>query len=716
MSLDLYQSCVCGSGKKVKFCSCGLKSSSTEFERIIRLVNADQNIAALDRINSLLKKTPNSAWLLALKARIQFLLSESDGFVQTAERFVQLKPTNPLALALLSLANCMVRGKLQEAARALLDSLAEANGLIPQEAIYAIATLSGSLSAGKLAPHFLPWESLALQSMGRERVEDSPIGDPFINLLLKSDSPVPQSVPTAPWSVRYEEAENLVKALRHSQAEAKLRSILRDHPHELVPLMRLFEVQRMLVESEGLRQTAHQLSVHPELPDELKAYYRAFELLLTPNALKVNSIVRAFQCPDMESVKERLAASPYVASFVPEVAERIRQRFGDIFQEEVAATFVHMLLDRPLPSDQEEAVAGEEPGPRPLGYIVGFGKQVDQPARLIFSIADFRHARELLDQLLEQLPLGEEIASTLATDVALSLTAFLFRQPLPPVEELPPETLRRLAVDELPDVRLLGTGERTMAQLASDADGRVSLQAILMLLEGEQQVDVDSATLDQLYQRFELQRPTGAQANKIDAHEGPLVLGIERCLPADLDDQTLMNALTYALSLGAIRAIKRLVAEALDRESIGQEPQQRLLVLQSAVDFVHDSEKTLDYLREMREILKSMGKSPGPAYVYSLRRLVQLGRVEDFQQLLGEALNECPDDPALMSLVRDLMEMNAGTGAMAAPASTDVDASRPQQSNASVSPEREASRLVIPGAEPKGEEGGSNSGLWLPGQ
>jgi hypothetical protein len=68
MPIDSYSPCPCGSGKKLKFCKC--VDQPQDLEAVIRLIEGGQALAALDRINQLLAKTPNTAWLLAIKSEL----------------------------------------------------------------------------------------------------------------------------------------------------------------------------------------------------------------------------------------------------------------------------------------------------------------------------------------------------------------------------------------------------------------------------------------------------------------------------------------------------------------------------------------------------------------------------------------------------------------------------------------------------------------------
>ena len=82
MSLSPYDECVCGSGKKIKFCC--PKNSLGEVEKIVEAINGDQRIAAIGSLTRLIAKSPDSLCLLSLKAQTQLAVNDLKGFGETA--------------------------------------------------------------------------------------------------------------------------------------------------------------------------------------------------------------------------------------------------------------------------------------------------------------------------------------------------------------------------------------------------------------------------------------------------------------------------------------------------------------------------------------------------------------------------------------------------------------------------------------------------------
>ena len=98
MSVDLYQLCPCGGGKKIKFCCC--HDIAQDLDKIIRALEGEQRAAALDQIGRLLASKGERAALLALKGEVQIQLGNLDDAKVTVDKFLELNPGNQVALAL----------------------------------------------------------------------------------------------------------------------------------------------------------------------------------------------------------------------------------------------------------------------------------------------------------------------------------------------------------------------------------------------------------------------------------------------------------------------------------------------------------------------------------------------------------------------------------------------------------------------------------------
>ncbi|MBE6427831.1 MAG: hypothetical protein E7028_04470 [Planctomycetaceae bacterium] len=95
--IDVYSLCPGGSGKKIKFCC---RNRVDDFRKIYKFLDANQNTACLNFIDSLLKSDPDCACLLAIRCVIlkSFPNRETD-LIETAKHFYEKHPENPIAIA-----------------------------------------------------------------------------------------------------------------------------------------------------------------------------------------------------------------------------------------------------------------------------------------------------------------------------------------------------------------------------------------------------------------------------------------------------------------------------------------------------------------------------------------------------------------------------------------------------------------------------------------
>jgi len=142
MTLDPYQPCPCGGGKKIKFC-CS-KDITAELDKVIRAVQGDQRAAALDQIHKLIaEKGPRNA-LLAIKADVQLSLGKFDDADATIDEFLAASPDNPVALSLSAIHACS-RNDLEGAIEDLQQAMEHLDGLLAPTVYSAIGVVAQTL-------------------------------------------------------------------------------------------------------------------------------------------------------------------------------------------------------------------------------------------------------------------------------------------------------------------------------------------------------------------------------------------------------------------------------------------------------------------------------------------------------------------------------------------------------------------------------------------
>ncbi len=107
MSVDVYSSCPCGSGKKLKFCCHDIVG---EMEKIQKLRDSDQSRTALQQLEKLAETHFDNAWIATTRALILLDDGRHAEAKQVLQPAMQAHPQNDLVLALYALTSLATDG------------------------------------------------------------------------------------------------------------------------------------------------------------------------------------------------------------------------------------------------------------------------------------------------------------------------------------------------------------------------------------------------------------------------------------------------------------------------------------------------------------------------------------------------------------------------------------------------------------------------------
>jgi tetratricopeptide (TPR) repeat protein len=719
MALDHYAPCPCGSGKKMKFCKC--LEHPQEYDKLLKLIGGGQELAALDRINQMLSKTPNAAWLLALKGELTLGMEEYESFKETANRFAKLKPDNPLALIMKSLSSLLDQEPAETAAHYLLQGLAESRESLPAMALLSIRMLVNGLVAEEKSSLCGFWadllDALLSKTDGEAERTENLLRDPGINLIAKGQSRILDDRPGSPWKERLAEVLSLSRTFRYAQAETKLRAILRDFPDQAGPLSHLLRAQCAQLEQAAAYATARKLAAHRELSDEERSYYAAFALELEPGlkTLSLDNTVRYCEIDSDERVAEVLHNLDYAEPDEGEQGERAKHFYASLVNDEVPAKRVFSLFDGSIktnasPDDQSTRVVNT------LGSVAIFGRQTDRPARVLFIAHPLPDYRSQTDELLGLLQLGAPIDEPLLADMKGTYVDFLLRPRVTIGSRVGPvsnEQLDRLIAEDFLHLPQTLLGGKTPLEAADDEGQKENLLCLLVHFEGEQSLLAESATIDELYQRLRLDRP------RVEVSESGLpkltkLLDLERVDVTSLSAQSLKGILARAMSLGCSRILFRTAKELRKRPELNDDKQMQAAALSILSSLSLELELRIDLLRELQQALAAIGAPVGQTVLQLISGLHAIGRHEEAQQTLRTAFEAHPEDPYLLNFLQYAMQsQQAAAGLHPSNASGDDLAMRMLQNKQQASASTADSGLVIPGQESGASRGESK--LWLPG-
>lgn len=705
----------------MKFCKC--VEQPQDYEKLIRLIEGGQELAAMDRINQMLAKTPNAAWLLAIKGELSLGMQELDSFKETANRFLKLKPDNPLALTMKSIASSLDDEPVENAAHYLLDGLAESRESLPSMTLLAIDVLLQSLPKWDKLSMAGYWGELQQMLQGEQRSDEpSVLQDQALNLITKVPTQLIDDPPGAAWKERLAEVVSLSRIFSYAQAETKLRSILRDFPNQPGPLSQLLRAQMAQLNQSGAHTTACKLAEHLELTPSDRAYYSAlsFELESEHQSLQTEVIWRYAEIDSVERIMEAFAPLEHVEAIEGQVAAEIQSYYALLVNDAIPAKRVYTIFDAPVKpvaaTDGPESAADDAASrtiATAVATVVLFAKQTDKPARAALLGTRFPPHQHLVDQTLELLALGSEIELSIPQG-RRTYAEFLSRPKLTLPQREPPtiDEAGKLLIDEFLELPLKIFDGATPREAAQDERFRGQLAGLLCHIEGEQGLIIPTDCITDLYQQLGLERP----GTTVEITAGKIritnIIDLDRLDLSQLSDAHLQGVLARAMNLGASRVFYHCCMAVRQRASLADNPQIQIAALSGLKMLASQLSEKIDYSRELIDRLQAVKAPVGKVVVELAQLLIVAGRSQEAEQAMMNAAMANPEDPYLMSFIQYAMQQSGRGGMQAGSRGADSDqlAQRLQQQS---SRSESSGGLVLPGQE--GPAATGESKLWLPG-
>lgn len=707
MTIDNYAPCPCGSGKKMKYCKC--VDQPQEYEKIVRFIEGGQELAAMDRVNQLLAKSPSSAWLLAIKAELAMALQEHDTLRETVTRFIKLKPDNPLALTMNAMVSLSDGGPVDQAVRTLLDGLAESREALPSMVLEALQLLCVRLRNSGQASFRFFWVRL-LERIGEQaQMLDGPVepsGLRHDSLLSMSPVNVPPIPSNAPWAERANEVIALITGFRYAQAENKLRTILRDFPDQPWPLMQLLETQIVLLDQSGAMNTARKLGSLRELDDATHDYFMALSFELEEKQVSISpALVSRFVEVESDDIAfQAMSSLSYLVKWDSEALRSVANMLAQSVGDEVPAK--HVWNTR-----IEKQDAQGQPCFTQAGMVALLGRQTDKPTRVLISLIPTPKSQEMLDQILKALQPKAELVDPAAPRRGHYLD-MVGRRPYTVSEDgsyrpVSNESVLQSMVDDFLHLPFPVLDNQTPLQAVEQEPKRAMVRALLTHLDSCHHIDAPPGLSQELYKRLNFTWPE-TDIEALDKSEATSLLQLVRCDMSKATDAQLVKLMLTGLTLQIQNLRIATSAELLKRPRSPELDKLRIAALQIHVRQQQDPEESLKMLEEIEQLQAAQNYSVGETVMARFEILSQLDREEEASQVLSQAFRKYPNDPHLLS-VRDYILQQARGGSV----------NEGQMLNRMVTrkPENEPSEsgLVLPGQDvPSGDSGGKSK-LWLPG-
>lgn len=680
---------------------------------IHRMIVGEQNVAALDRINSNLKTMPSEPWLLAMKCELLLQLQELESLEETSAKFIRLQPDNPLAKLYRSIV-AVIRGNTEEGATLLLQAIADASeSLPPMLATVAVNLLEAMGRRGMILPAILHCDMMI--DMGEEMTRfavsalETLVSHPNSNTLQHELLPSTKSAEDTPYAERFAETNALISNYRISAAKTKLESMQREFGVQAPILQSLLYCQLMLTDMEAAGATSRKLAELESLSEAQRIYYQALAYELAPkqSGVSVQEELCEYTIEDPE-FEQRLLENK---NLLPIDVNQIKELLDVLISEEVPPKSAHVCVEPVLREQFEELEAS-----RSGSWIAFYGKQTDKPARLITLEPPTGTRRVMMESMKRELGIAslnrvliDKLPSSYLSQVTASI---MLRKQVSPERRLAlKDATQQMVVDAFLDYPQECLSGKTPREAANDESMRLKLAALLLHWEGSNSSGLNDDQFKELHKQLHLHVPSiPASEDVFDLVGGASYFWTDL---SSIDANSLIQLMQSALTRGVSAMFEPLARRASQMnwpDELKNSAEYTRLNLETR--FATDPNEAERLLKRIVELGKLLGVSVGNAVLERVEVLNMLGRSAESRQFLEQSLRENPNDPVLLQFVQmammrhqQSMRARAGAGASVAPSSAP------------------SSGLWTPGqgAEPapnvaSGSGGGGAGKLWIPGQ
>jgi hypothetical protein len=628
MSLDPYQLCPCGSGDKVKFC-CS-KDIIPELDKILRAVEGEQRVAALDQIEKLVADKGERLALLALKADLQLSLGGVEGAEKTIAAFQKGAPYNPVALSLSAIVAAS-KSDAEAACEKLQRSLEYLDKEMPQS-VYAAIGLIGRLmlSRGDVLAARGHWILQANLAGGQDKEPIELLSRlntaPEIPLLLKEDHSYADCPADVPWAGEFNAALKSAGRGAWLAATESLESLaakIADQP-ALVKNMAIFRGWLGNTKEAVVAWHKYAAMDGVDQDDAVEAEALAQMLEDKPDDDEIVEVSVLFAIPDMDKLMEVLLAHRQFSKMSVDPRQLAEE------EDQPPPKAVFWMLDRPIP----ETGVGlkREEIPSVVADILIYGKQTDRDARLelvLLKTDDFDDGKQVFKDLAGDL-VGDITEEKTTGSVELIANALTWRWHLP---NDTPNELRTELVDAehrevmlekwttLPQKRL---DEKSPVDVSGDETYRVRLLAMILLLEIAADTSSRDFNFDELRTKLGLPLRQLIPSKNLDI----LTLSMVKLMWIDageLDDEQLYVAFQRAALKNQIRPIFRFGKEMMKRDQIPKELDKSELY-ETVIGASPTTEVALELVAEAKAMAVQENESPARWLLAELS--VRLSRME----------------------------------------------------------------------------------------
>jgi len=692
MPIDAYSLCPGGTGKKIKFCC---EDSVGDLQKIDRMLEGEQFLAALKHIEGLMEKTPDRACLLSLQTMLLRATEQHEAAKQSAALFLEKHPENVMALAESAIiaASENSRVALEKLMAAMVASGHEMSGRVYE----AMTAVSQSLL---MEGYWFAARSI-LQLQAAINPQDprpkttlmQAIRSPRIPLLLKNDPPVSPCPADAPWKARFDEAVAPLDRGDWNSVERNMTELAEEVTDWPVLWRNIATLRGWKADVPGCIEALNKYS-QCDIPREEAVEMAAVGMLLSEDPLEDlrDVLIVTWNLKEVDQLDLALTQSPAVVK-VPFDPATVTE------EDSPPPKSTFWLLDRPMPESAEGL--DSETVPYLIGQMMLYGKQTDREARLEVlgveadNLAAVKKAvAELAGDSLDGEP---EQNVMVQTSASMAMLSPMCRGP----EDTTPEQAEKLTLDSLSDAILKRWPEtplgildgKTPREAAGDEAYQVKLLAAIMVLQSL------SPQLETAFDFNKLRAELGLpELGPVDFKETPLMelppIRLSRVEVGDLSDEDLTRAYRISTAFAATVALRKFTAEIIARPSFAGKDE-LLEAYEMLVGIEENPHKALELLDEGRHAAEAAGQSSAMWDLREIPLRVVIGDTGKVVTIIQHIQAEHMQEQGVAEALRNLL--------------IQMGVIRP---DGSMSPEMMAAQQPgQPAAEPPAEEGK----LWTPG-
>jgi hypothetical protein len=715
MTLDQYQPCPCGSGKKIKFCCC--KDIVQGLDKVMRAVEGEQRVAALDQVNRLIEQHGDREALLALKADVQLSLENFDGARDSALRLLKKVPHNPVALGLSAIIAAM-EDEVTLAVERLQEAL-ECTDQVMLPAVYSSinAVAQSLLSHGDVLAARGHWLMQAGLAGDRDR---NPVDVLMrihlareVPLAMKEDFFYAEPDTDVPWKGEFAAAMTSARRGTWLAACESLMSLSEKAPGQIAILKNIAILRSWLGQGELATAAWRAVAQLESLSIDERVEAEVLAQMLDKETLdrQIDEVTQVYHVEESEPLMEVLLSSKQITPMPVNPAELVDD-------DEPPPKGAFWLLDRTMIEATEDIRPQDVP--RVVGELYLFSKQTDRDARLEFVVTKNDQFVEKVDKLRsvigdlasEQPKSQEKTGSVSATVEAISwrwrLPNEVTRQQQ---QALLQEQQRAMLLTTWPDCPLAVLDQKSPREVAADEQYRAPLLAAILVMELNSEQAQRPFDYDLLRENLGLPTSAPLEPGSFDLFRVPL-MRMTRIQVDKLSNEELLTVFNRAMLKRHSAAVRHFAVEALQRDlgdNIKVEDIYDALISSSI-----ETDDALRYIDEARQYSLEKGESPARWLLSELSIRLPRMEADTCDQLIQTLQTRHMEEPGI---AEGLYRLLVSYGVITPEGQPTTAAGRAGPAPQAVAePAAEVGQIWTPGGDAAAPaQSAQKSKLWVPG-